>query len=634
MHYYGVTLLSSILMFAILLDVLRFPLLRKDRGSWFFAELTIAYSIYVVLSLLLMLAKQEVISFPLTVHRVVWTAHALALPFMLSAWMHFNAINVMDDPKLVTILTIVHDLPLVVLAVLTIRDIPTQQFYPLDPAFEQMLPSPGSTYMLSLSAFYCFAMLMPTLGHRKNLQGSFLFLSLLLPLSFAVSLFSLAITHSSLLFMMVNAFMLVLYYLVGQRDSITFDSLTGLPTEALLERKLIRLFRFQTSYTIILVDIENFPYFIARNGSASADLLLVELALFLKTLGGSNEVFRLDQQQFCLCLPSRKGGSGSSVIQAIRQRMEQGWEVQGTSTFIQMNLGLLSIPKQAATLKEYQQAYKQMQYEIRSVRKRAIFVYTRKDALSQQQTMNIISALRASIRNPEQVLVHYQPMYDVQTGRMVSAEALMRINDEHLGFLNPSQFISLAEQTGLIVHLTRILLAKVCTLIRQNLAEDALEYISVNLSGEDFSSRQIGQTLLSVIEQENIPSRKIGFEITESVVLQSYDMVADVMLELSLKDIKFALDDFGTGYSNLQALMDLPYAFVKFDKSVIQGAMTNPTMLTLLSDMLHKLGKVLIAEGVETEQQLEMIKKIGIERVQGYYYSKPLEKEAFLKLVG
>lgn len=266
MHYYGVTLLSSILMLAILFDVIRFPLLRKDRGSWFFSELTIAYSIYVVLSLILMLDKQGVISFPLTVHRVVWAAHALALPFMLSAWMHFNAINVMDDPKLVTILTIVHDIPLVVLAVLTIRDIPTQQFYPLNPTFEQMLPSSGSTYMLSLSAFYCFAMLMPTLGHRKNLQGSFLFISLLLPLSFAVSLFSLAITHFSLLFMMVNAFMLVLYYLVGQRDSITFDSLTGLPTEALLQRKLIRLFRFQTPYTIILVDIENFPYFIAKMG--------------------------------------------------------------------------------------------------------------------------------------------------------------------------------------------------------------------------------------------------------------------------------------------------------------------------------------------------------------------------------
>ena len=308
--------------------------------------------------------------------------------------------------------------------------------------------------------------------------------------------------------------------------------------------------------------------------------------------------------------------------------------MQGAPTFIQMNLGLLSIPKQAVTLDEYHQAYKQMQSEIRSVRKRAVFVYTKKDALSQQQTMNIISALRASIRNPEQVLVHYQPMYDVQTGRIVSAEALMRINDEHLGFLNPSQFIFLAEQTGLIVHLTQILLAKVCTLIRQNLAKNALEYISVNLSGEDFTSRQMGQTLLSIIQQENIPSRKIGFEITESVVLQSYDMVADVMLELSLKDIKFALDDFGTGYSNLQALMDLPYAYVKFDKSVIQGAMSNPTMLTLLSDMLHKLGKVLIAEGVETEQQLEMIKKIGIERVQGYYYSKPLEKEAFLELVG
>lgn len=634
MHYYLVALLSSILMLAILCDVIRFPLLRKDRGSRFFAELTIVYSIYIVLSLLLLLGRDGRVTYPLTVHRVLWTLHALAIPFLLSTWMHFNAINVMDDPKQVTILSLIHDIPLAVLAVAALLDIPAQQFYPLNGEFNHLLGSTGSAYILILSWFFCFAMLMPTLGHSKDLQGSFLFVSLLLPLCFAVSLIALQMTHSTVLFMMVNAFMLVLYYLIGQRDSITFDSLTGLPTESLLERKLIRIFRFQSPYALILVDLENFPYYSTLYGASVAQQLLSEVGKFLKTLAKTNEVFRMENNRFCLCVPQTHGRMSGLLVQKIRNRMKEQWELAEKAVYIQVNLGILSIPKQAASMQEYKAARKQMLQQSESVRKRAVFFYTKEDAQSQQQTMNIVSALRTSIRNPDQVKVYYQPIYDVASNLMVSAEALMRIEDEHLGFLRPGQFIPLAEQTGLIVDLTQILLAKVCKLVKQNpTLADSLEYISVNLSGEDFKSKQIAHTLLSIIEGEHIDGRSIGFEITETVVLQSYEMAANVMLELSQKDIHFSLDDFGSGYSNLQALMDLPYRFVKFDKSVIQGAMANATMLTLLSEMLHKLGKTLVAEGVETEEQLAMVKGIGIERVQGMLFSKPLDEQAFLALV-
>lgn len=634
MHYVTVALLSSILMLSILIDVLRFPLLRKDRGSRFFSELTITYSLYIILTLLLVSAHQGLVIYPVLIHRLVWTLHALAIPFLLSAWMHFNAVNVMDDPKLVGILSLIHDIPLAVLTVLAFRDVPRQQFYPLNQAFVHLLPSSGNTYIIALSWFFCFAMLMPTLGHRKNLQGSFLFISLLLPLCFGVSLISLQTTHSPLMFMLVNAFMLVLYYLIGQRDSVTFDSLSGLPNEALLQRKLIRIFRFQSPHTLIFLDIENFEYFSSLHGAPAAEQVLVGIGTFLKTMAASNEAFRLEGSRFCLCLPSKGGRLAHSVVQAVRQRMTQGWQVEGELLFVQVNFGVLHIPSHASTLAEYDQARKRVLSEITSVRKQPVFIFTKQDAFDQQRRMNVLSALRSSIRNPEQVMVHYQPIHDVATGRMVSAEALMRIKDEHLGFLPPSQFISLAEQSGLIVHLTKILLSKVCTLVRKNLGECALEYISVNLSGEDFNSSHIAGSLISIIEQEQIAPKKIGFEITESVALRSYEKVSQVMLELSLRDIKFALDDFGTGYSNLKALMDLPYAYVKFDKSVIHAAMADPAMLALLVDMLHTLGKVLIAEGVETEQQLEMVKSVGIERVQGFYYAKPMEEQAFLEMVG
>jgi len=167
----------------------------------------------------------------------------------------------------------------------------------------------------------------------------------------------------------------------------------------------------------------------------------------------------------------------------------------------------------------------------------------------------------------------------------------------------------------------------------KRLPEKSLEYISVNLSGEDFGNKSIGKTLLDCIEKEGIEPKRIGFEITESVVLQSYEAVADVMETLSVKEISFALDDFGSGYSNLRALMDLPYDYVKFDRTIIQSSTANSKMLILLTEMLHKMQKCIIAEGVETEEELALVREIGIERVQGFIFAKPMREDAFLELV-
>ena len=362
--------------------------------------------------------------------------------------------------------------------------------------------------------------------------------------------------------------------------------------------------------------------------------MLVSLARFLTTLGRANEVFRFSDDQFCLCLPASTDKTSIEVTDLIKNRMNQPWELNGRTVFIQTNMAAINIPQQAETMEEFKQAANQLLLEIKTLRNKSLIIYTRESTVDHERKRNIISALRDSINYSEQILVYYQPIYDAITEQLVSAEALMRVEDAHLGFLKPDEFISLAEQTGLIVQLTQIMLAKVCKFLKQ-IPEDnsPLSHISMNLSGEDFESKVIGKTLLDIIEREGVRPRRVGFEITESVVLQSYDIVAEVMIELSMKKITFALDDFGTGYSNLRALIDLPYDYVKFDKSVIHAAMANPSMLSILTEMLHKMGKCVIAEGVETEEQLALIRSVGIERVQGYYFSKPLKEDVFRDLI-
>ncbi len=635
MSYSEVTSLSMLLVISIFFDTLRFPLLKKDRGSKFFGELSFVYFAFIIISMLVNASKDGHLSYPLYLDRFLWTLHFLSFPLLLGMWMHFNAINIITDAKLVTRLTWIHAIPLIVLIAMAVLDIPNQHFYPLTTGYEHLLPSLGTYYMIGLSAFYCLAMVLATASHYKDLQGSFLFISFLLPATFIIALASFWVTQSYSLFMVTNAFMMVLFYLIGQKDSIKVDSLTGLPTDALLQRKLLRIFRAKSTYTLILIDIENFRYFNSRYGRLLGDRMLVALAEYLTTLGSANEVFRLESDRFCLCVPGKGMTTSGSLVKRIGKRLEDAWELGDTSVYIQANLAVINVPQQVSSREEFKQATDQLFMEMKGERRRSVLVYTRQGSGVIQRRLNIITTLRHSVRNPEQVQVYYQPIYELSTGNLVAAEALMRIEDKELGLLQPSDFIALAEQTGLIVSLTQILLKKVCRMISRipEKEEGSFEYISVNLSGADFGNKTIGKTLLSSIKGEDVDPKRIGFEITESVVLKSYEAVAEVMQDLSLYKITFALDDFGTGYSNVQALMQLPYQFVKFDRNVIHQSTANPKMLTLISEMLHKMDKKIIAEGVETEEELALIKKIGIERVQGFIFSKPLKAEEFLALM-
>ncbi|MGD1833149.1 MAG: EAL domain-containing protein [Sphaerochaetaceae bacterium] len=634
MPYIESLLLSFVLMIFILVDILRLPLINKDRGSRFFIELAVSFFIFLILSVLATVLEEGYIQLPLMICKILWTLQFLSFPFIVIMWMHFNAMNVIDDQNLVRKLTAVHVLPYVVLAAIAIADIGYQRFYPFDRSFVHLSSSPGTTYLMILTLFYCVSMILPTLGHRRELHGSYLFLSLLMPSALSIALITFRLTHSYVMFIMVNSFMMVLFYLIGQRDSIRVDPLTGLSSKELFDRKINKIFRSKSNYSIVFIEIENFQFFKTRYGSMISDELLILMSKYLIDVASSSETYRIADDRFCLCLNSQRYHDIEHIISQIKERGDRPWTFGEKELFIQMNIAAVAVPQQVRTQQEFDLAMNELLLEMKTVGKNSTFMYSRENSTTQQKKLNIISALRESIRNPDQVIVHYQPIYEVKTERLVSAEALMRIDDRDLGFLPPSEFITLAEQSGLIVPLTRILLDKVCRTIRTLSSFDhSLEYISVNLSAEDFEAKGVGKELLCRIENCGILPHNIGFEITESVVLQSFETVAKVMMELSVKKITFALDDFGTGYSNFRALMDLPYDFVKIDRSVIQKSTSNATMLTLLTEMLHKMDKCIIAEGVETLEQLNIIRDINIERVQGFFYSKPLDEDTFISLV-
>lgn len=236
--------------------------------------------------------------------------------------------------------------------------------------------------------------------------------------------------------------------------------------------------------------------------------------------------------------------------------------------------------------------------------------------------------------------VHYQPIYNTETGHFNSSEALVRLKDtETLGYISPEVFIPIAEERGMIRKLGSIVFEKVCAFARDNrLNEKGVDYIEVNLSGVQSTDSELPGLLYSCMKKYGISPEFINLEITETASIKAGNSLEKNMDTLRKMGCKFSMDDFGTGYSNLSKIADTNFELIKLDKSLLWPCFeeNNGKALILLNsciDMIKNLGIGMVAEGVETEAQAKLLTDKGVQHLQGYYYSKPLTEEKYLEFM-
>ncbi len=236
--------------------------------------------------------------------------------------------------------------------------------------------------------------------------------------------------------------------------------------------------------------------------------------------------------------------------------------------------------------------------------------------------------------------VVYQPIYSVKDKAFISGEALVRMpNTGELGFVSPDEFILIAEKRGLIRALGEVVFKKVCQFIEQeNLARLGMEYIEVNLSRVQCMDSELPVQLEEIMRLHGVSARQINLEITETAAVESDGMLRSNMFRLRSMGCSFSMDDFGTGYSNLAQMSEVNYDLIKIDKSLIwpcfeeNGEKAN-IILDNIVNMISALGGRIVAEGVETKEQADKLTAMGIDYLQGYYFSRPLNKEDFVKFV-
>ena len=416
------------------------------------------------------------------------------------------------------------------------------------------------------------------------------------------------------------------------------DDLTGLPNRALLlnrlQQALKRTGRQDDQVALLFMDLDNFKYVNDSLGHRAGDDLLVGVAGRLKwCLGPEDTVARLGGDEFVVLLEKVSDVSeAAAVAELISRELEAPFDLNGQEVFVTTSTGIVLGGSGEAEdlLRDADVAM----YRSKEAGKDRHEVYKTGMRARASQRLGLEGDLRRAVeRGGEQFVVRYQPEVEVETGRTVGFEALVRWHHPERGLVLPGEFVPLAEDTGLIVPIGLRVLEQACRQA-QALRQRGNGYptMYVNLSARQFKEPALVEDISRIIAATGMDPTRLALEITESDVMNDAAAAVVALSRLKALGIGLAIDDFGTGYSSMSYLKRFPVDCLKIDRSFIsglgEGTGDDEVIAAGMVSLAHALGLSVVAEGVETEAQLSRLRNMGCEVAQGYYFAKPLEGKA------
>jgi len=415
-----------------------------------------------------------------------------------------------------------------------------------------------------------------------------------------------------------------------------YDFLTGLPNRQLfddrLQQHIIRVRRNNEKTALLYVDLDRFKNINDSLGHASGDLLLRKVAERMRNaVRETDTVSRLGGDEFVILLTSVSSPKDVRyIVENLIEEISKPYSINGREIFINASVGIVIYPEDGKDNKELlAHADAAMYHAKESGRGRYMFY---EESMNREiiRRIEMETALRHALERNEFFLL-YQPQIDLVSGKVMAIEALIRWNHPKLGIVKPSQFIPIAEESGLIEPIGEWVLEKSCMNFRrmqtQNLAPGTL---AVNISSRQFMRGNFIELVENIILESGISPNELELEITESLLLDESINTRSMFNRLGAMGVKLAIDDFGTGYSSLGYLKRFPIHTLKIDRAFTRDipADNQATTLTLsIIAMAHALNMLVVAEGVETGEQLELLRKNHCDFVQGNYFSEPLTIE-------
>ena len=409
-----------------------------------------------------------------------------------------------------------------------------------------------------------------------------------------------------------------------------YDTLTGLPNRLMLTEAVGDAMRYaeqwRTRCAFLMIDLDRFKAVNDTLGHVVGDQLLSLVSERLKRLITDNELIgRLGGDEFAIVIRDASDASRvSSVAHAVIDSLSAPYEVDHHTLYVGASVGSAFGPRDGTTVETLMRSADLALYRSKDEGGGRHFAYEPALHAHAEERRKLEFSLRRALERNE-FLVHYQPVVDATHEGVVSFEALLRWNSAEHGFVSPVKFIPLAEDTRLIVPIGEWILREAC---REAMRWPAHIKVAVNVSGEQLLDPNFASTVVGALSSSGLPANRLEVEVTESIFMRDGTTAQHTLEQILALGCGIALDDFGTGYSSLGYLRKVRFTTIKVDRSFVQGAAKRSAeslaIIRAVVAMADALEMSTTAEGVETEEELEVIRKLGCKKIQGFYFGRPM----------
>ncbi|HET7689119.1 MAG TPA: EAL domain-containing protein [Nocardioidaceae bacterium] len=407
-----------------------------------------------------------------------------------------------------------------------------------------------------------------------------------------------------------------------------FDALTGLPNRTLFFERLSKTLPVADA-AVLFLDVDGFKYVNDTRGHAAGDALLRQVGERLTgCLRLRDTVGRLGGDEFAAILIVEDGAASAAIVaQKLLEVMRVPFEIDGVQVNVTVSIGIALQPEDASVPELLLQYADTAMYRAKEAGRDTFRFSTAQMNADIQARLQLEAALRSAV-DDEQFVLHYQPKVDLGSGQVAGFEALLRWERPGHGLVGPSEFIPVLESTGLIVSVGRWVLFEVCRQIAQwSAAGRGPLTISANVSGRQFADGDLVADVTAALDQHQVDGHLLELELTESVLMDNTEHTIEILQNLQERGVRISVDDFGTGYSSLAYLRRFPINTLKIDVAFVRDITTSADDAALalaIIRLAHSLKLDVIAEGVETAEQLAYLRRHHCDQIQGYFFSRPL----------
>ncbi len=418
------------------------------------------------------------------------------------------------------------------------------------------------------------------------------------------------------------------------------DALTGLPNRRLLnellQQTIARHQRSQAPFALLFLDIDGFKKVNDSEGHQVGDMLLIQVAQRIQNVIRKSDIFaRMGGDEFTIITEENANKTDiETVAENIIQQFDSDFEVEGRSIHISISIGIALYPLDAHDSADLLKMADLAMYQAKKQISKNYDFFQEGLLESFKASYNLETGLKKALANHEFEL-YYQPQVDANSGQLKGMEALIRWNHPEQGMVRPDQFIPILENSGLIIPVGAWVLEEAIQQLKQwmlSCKEDRCARMSVNVSALQLIDEDFVNNVKSTLKKHDLTPTRLAIEITESILIGNKQKVLQQLEQLTNLGIQVHMDDFGTGYSSMAMLAELPFDVIKIDQSFVKNILDDPrerTMVKAIVDTVHAFDRMVLVEGVELEEQRQILAELGCNEIQGYLFDKPLTAEEF-----